>query len=146
MFLTKNAHKVHSFGWKMAKWVTCLVLLIALTGQVWAGVCVCLDDHSDVHSCCKPDENGKSSMAAKGCCSSDCESISSSQTPGKSNSEVSFSKLSAKQKAVHDTAATWSADRSLPKFHSSPILLFGNRLKLARPPSQLYLRHNSLLI
>src|SRR5512139_3138402 len=73
----------------MLKWVTSLLLFIALTGQVWAGVCACFDDHNDSHSCCKPDKSGKDALAAPPCCSADCESITSSQIPGKNTDRVS---------------------------------------------------------
>ena len=130
---------------RMLKWVTSLLLFVALTGQVWAGVCGCFDDHNDAHSCCKPDKSGKDSLAAPPCCSDDCESIASSQIPGKNTDRVSQD-LQVKQIAVEPRVYVRFEQPVVLARSTAPSKLFGNRLKLARPPDALYLRHNSFLI
>jgi len=129
----------------MLKWVTSLLLFIALTGQVWAGVCACFDDHNDSHSCCKPDKSGKDALAAPPCCSADCESITRSQIPGKNTDRVSQDSWS--KEIAPEAKSAFRPTLPLPvrsiEQHSK---LLGHRLKLARPPNALYLRHNSFLI
>jgi hypothetical protein len=129
----------------MPKWLTSLVLLIAIAGQALAGVCECLADAPDTHSCCKRGNNEQTSIAAKSCCDSDCESMGSQKTPRKTNSEVSVVKLDVKARPV---LSFWSFG---PKIHYVSLpncdLRFSNhRLKPPRAPDTLYLRHNSLLI
>ena len=130
---------------RMLKWVTSLLLFVALTGQVWAGVCGCFDDHGDSHSCCKPDKSGKDSLAAPPCCSDDCESIASSQIPGKNAERVSPDSH-VKQIAPEPRGYVRFERPIILSRFTAPSKLLGNRLKLARPPDALYLRHNSFLI
>ena len=131
---------------RMVKWITSLLLLLAVTGQVWAGVCACIEDHNDSHSCCKPDKSGKSSFSAKPCCSSDCESISSSQIPGK-KSERLLSDAQSQQQISDVPGKSWFAFSIVDTRAYIPLpKLRGDRLKLARPPDALYLRHHSFLI
>ena len=130
----------------MVKWFTSLILFLALTGQVWAGVCGCFEDHSDTHSCCAPDKSGKLSFSAKACCSQDCQTLSSPKTPGKINSDNFFSQYSAKFEPVQTQAAYVPQSplvfaRFAPSGNVEP-----HGLALARPPTRLYLRHNSFLI
>ena len=130
---------------RMLKWVTSLLLFIALTGQVWAGVCACFDDHNDSHSCCKPDKSGKDSLSTPPCCSDDCESIAGSQIPGKSTDRV-LQDSQVKQIAP-EPRVYFRFEEPIIRPRSAPSSnLLGNRLKLARPPDALYLRHNSFLI
>jgi len=129
----------------MLKWVTSLLLFIALTGQVWAGVCGCFDDHGDSHSCCKPDKSGKDSLAAPPCCSDDCESIASSQIPGKNSDRVSPDSQVKQIAPEPRDHVRFEQPKTLTR-SIAPSKLLGNRLKLARPPDALYLRHNSFLI
>lgn len=122
-----------------------MLLLLSLAGQVWAGVCGCVDETNDSHNCCKPDKSGKDSLAAPPCCSGDCESITSSQIPGKNTDRISkdlWSKqmVPGAKSAFRPTLPL--ADRSI-EWLSKPT---GHRLKLARPPDALYLRHSSILI
>ncbi|MDI1242530.1 MAG: hypothetical protein PSX80_11470 [bacterium] len=129
----------------MLKWVTSLLLLFALTGQVWAGVCGCFEDHDDSHSCCKPDKSGKDSLAAPPCCSADCESIVSSQIPGKNTDRISQDSSSKEIAPAANSA--FSPVLPLAVYSTvRPLKLLGHRLKLARPPDALYLRHHSFLI
>lgn len=129
------------------KWLTSLVILLALTGSVWAGVCGCLSEQKTGHSCCKKDTSGGDYMSAKSCCSADCETIAASagKTPQK-NSDLSHFKAPAPAAEAPDTfKIEWltrvfraEAPRSKPRTGD-------NRLRFARGPD-LYLRHNSFLI
>ena len=130
----------------MVRWITSLFLLLAFTGQVWAGVCACTEDHGDSHSCCKPDKSGKSTFSAKPCCSSDCESISGSQIPGKKSERVLSDPQSQQQPPDVPPAAWFAYPLSETRANSLLPKLQGDRLKLARPPDALYLRHHSFLI
>jgi len=130
----------------MLKRVTSLLLLFALTGQVWAGVCGCFDDHNDSHSCCRPDKSGKDSLAAPPCCSADCESMTGSQVPGKNADRISPDAAS-KQIAPDPVSAFRHALPRVVRLDVRPSNVLGNhRLKHARPPDALYLRHHSFLI
>ena len=129
----------------MSKWLTSLVLLFAIAGQALAGVCDCLGGVPDVHSCCKREINGKTSLAAKGCCTSDCESVSSQKTPQKRNSDVSAVEFTAKIEPV----SAYQNYAPAPLYFSLPSGGFRfskHRLKPPRPPNALYLRHQSFLI
>ncbi len=130
---------------RMLKWVTSMLLLVSLTGQVWAGVCGCFEDHNDSHSCCKRDKSGKDSIAAPPCCSEDCESITVSQISGKNTDRVSQDSWSKEIAPVAKSAFRPTRPRAI-SFTVQPSKLLGHRLKLARPPDALYLRHNSFLI
>lgn len=130
---------------RMLKWVTSLLLFFALTGQVWAGACGCFDSHSDSHSCCKPDKSGKDSLAAPPCCPRDCESITGSQMPGKNADRVAPVSQVEMVASVGRTAF-WPARHIMTARAVANSPRLGNRLKLARPPEALYLRHNSFLI
>ena len=130
------------------KWLTSLVILLALTGSVWAGVCGCFAEQEKGHSCCKKDTSGGDYMAAKSCCSADCETVitATGKTPQKNNSDNSHLKAPAKAaEAPERFAMEW-----LPRFFQAerphPAPRTGdNRLRFARGPD-LYLRHNSFLI
>jgi hypothetical protein len=129
----------------MQKWVTSMLLLLSLTGQVWAGVCGCFDDHNDSHSCCKPDKSGKDVLAAPPCCSGDCESITSSQIPGKNTDRISKDLWSKQIAPVAKSAYRPTLPLAVRSFER-PSKPPGHRLKLARPPDALYLQHSSILI
>ena len=122
------------------------MLLLAITGHVWAGVCGCFDDHSDSDPCCKPAGSDRTSAAAKPCCVTDCGSVANSQIPGKNTERVSVD-ASYHFKPLVSTSESFFAAALLltPKFTytASPGQ---HRLKLARPPDALYLRHNAFLI
>jgi hypothetical protein len=129
----------------MSKWLTSLVLLFTLAGQALGGVCGCLGDVPDVHSCCKREFGGKTSLAAKGCCSSDCESVSTQKSPRKGNWDVSAVEFAAKIRP----ALNYRHFPPVPAYASSPYRDFPSpkhRLKPPRPPDPLYLRHHSFLI
>ena len=130
------------------KWLTSLVILLALTGSVWAGVCGCFSEQQKSHSCCKKDKSGGDYVSAKSCCSADCETIISAatKTPQKQNSDNSHIKAPADATVAPETfRPEW-----LPRvFHiEAPrpgARTSDNRLRFARGPD-LYLRHNSFLI
>ena len=130
------------------KWLTSLVILLALTGSVWAGVCGCFSDQHKTHSCCKKDNSGGDFMSAKTCCSADCETVISaaSKTPQKQNSDNSHLKAPAQAaEAPVLFRAEWLA-RVFPADMPRPKARTGDkRLRFARGPD-LYLRHNSFLI
>lgn len=130
------------------KWLTSLVILLALTGSVWAGVCGCFSDQHESHSCCRKDPNGADYMSAKSCCSADCETVitAGSKTPQKQNSDTSHLKApvkaaeAPKSLKIEWLARVYSTEPPRPKQRTGD-----NRLRFARGPD-LYLRHNSFLI
>lgn len=130
----------------MLKWITSVILLLTVTGQVWAGICGCFDDHSGVDLCCKSDESGKASFSAKTCCAADCASISSNDTPGQAGSDRSASKPYSSDKLVPVVAAVRPAVMIIPLRPAMNRAEFGHRLKFARPPTLLFVRHSSFLI
>ena len=130
------------------KWLTSLVILLTLTGSVWAGVCGCFSDQHKTHSCCKKDTSGGDYMSAKSCCSADCETVISaaSKTPQKQNSDNSHLKGPAE---TTEALGTFKIEWLARVFHAgtprSQARTGDNRLRFARGPD-LYLRHNSFLI
>lgn len=130
------------------KWLISLVILIALTGQVWAGVCGCFGDEGNGHSCCKKDTSGKDSIAAKGCCSADCEAAAGSATknPQKSNSDNPHLRAPAKAALTPESNyPVWLSNLLRAEAPRPKVRTGDNRLRLARGPD-LFLRHNSFLI
>lgn len=130
------------------KWLTSLLILLALTGPVWAGVCGCFAEREKGHSCCKKGDNSGDYMAGKSCCSADCEFTAGAagKIPQKQNQDAP--NIKAPAKAVHGSepqTVIWLArfPRQAP---ATPGSRAGdNGLRLARGPD-LYLRHNSFLI
>jgi hypothetical protein len=133
-------------GWQMVKWLASLMLLFAVTGHIWAGACVCFDEHSDEHSCCKPDESGNLSLSGKSCCSSDCEAIAGSEIPSNKSSERVSPELTLKESKSRPSVISWVPPLPVVERKSASTNRLGHRLKFARPPAPLYLRHHSFLI
>ena len=129
----------------MVKWVASLVMLFALTGQVLAGVCGCLHQRKDTHSCCKPDKSRKTSISARGCCSPECGVMSTSKTPANKSSNVSTAQVDLKQMNVASSTMSWLTRVTVVR-EKATSLYFRHRHTLARPPDALYLRHHSFLI
>ena len=129
----------------MVKWIASLVMLSAFTGQVLAGVCGCLHEGKEAHSCCKPDKSGKTYISTKGCCSSECEVMSTSKTPANKSSNVSTAKVDLKQVNVAPSIVSWLPRITVVR-ENATSLYFLHRHTLARPPDALYLRHHSFLI
>ena len=130
------------------KWLTSLVILLALTGSVWAGVCGCLNEQQKSHSCCKKDTGGGDYVSARSCCSADCETVTSAatKTPQKQNSDNSHLKAPADATGSLETFRPEWLSRVLRAETPRPKARTGdNRLRFARGPD-LYLRHNSFLI
>ena len=130
------------------KWLTSLVILLALTGSVWAGVCGCFSEQQKSHSCCKKDTSGGDYISAKSCCSADCETVISTavKTPQKQNSDSSHLKAPAEAVEVPDSFRVEWLSHVLRAESPRPRQRTGdNRLRFARGPD-LYLRHNSFLI
>ena len=130
------------------KWLTSLIILVGLTGSVWAGVCGCFSEEHKAHSCCRKSIDGTDSMGAKGCCSADCETIiaAAGKTPQKQNADNTNLRAPANAAATPETVRIEWLARIVPIELARPYLRTGdNRLRLARGPD-LYLRHNSFLI
>jgi hypothetical protein len=128
----------------MRNWIVSALLIFAMSGQMLAGVCGCEDGHNEKHSCCKPDKSGNTAMSAPGCCSADCESITTTKTPVKKNAEVAQSGKPSPRLPVVEIAVTWPtfAENYRPLTPKRPT---GHRLGRARP-SPLFIQHNSFLI
>jgi hypothetical protein len=129
------------------KWLTSLVILLALTGSVWAGVCGCLSEQKKGHSCCKKDKSSGDYMSAKTCCSADCETIiaAAGKTPQKKSDVSHFESPAPAAEAPETFKIEW-LDRVFRGETPRPKPRTGdNRLRFARGPD-LYLRHNSFLI
>ena len=129
------------------KWLTSLVILLALTGAVWAGVCGCLSEQKTGHSCCKKDTSSGDYMAAKTCCSADCETIIASvgKTPQKKSDISQFKAPAPAAEAPEAFKIGWLARVFRSESPRADPRTGDNRLRLARGPD-LYLRHNSFLI
>ena len=130
------------------KWLTSLVVLLALTGSIWGGVCGCFGEQEKGHSCCKKDTSGRDYMSAKSCCAADCETVVSSagQTPQKNNPDTSHLKGPANviDPSVAFTIGWFPGVLRVDELQP-PRRIGDNRLRFAHGPD-LYLRHNSFLI
>ena len=129
------------------KWLTSLVILLALTGSVWAGVCGCLSEQDKGHSCCKKDTSGGDYVSAKTCCSADCETIIAAASENPQNkSEISHLKAPAPAaEAPEHLKIEWLARVFRGETPRAKPRTGDNRLRFARGPD-LFLRHNSFLI
>ena len=57
----------------MLKRIAAFLFIFAIAGQVYAGVCGCLNGESrKQHSCCKKQKFAGDSIKAKGCCDTEC--------------------------------------------------------------------------
>lgn len=129
----------------MLKRATAFLFVLLIAGQVWAGVCGCLEDGDhERSSCCMRDRSDAASMNKIPCCESDCGDLDTQATP-RTNTENSM-KLTLRD---NPEAYTLTA-----VFKFVPFRARGNDLErpkgfvrphLPRPP-ELYLRNHAFLI
>lgn len=133
----------------MLKRFAALLFVIALAGQVWAGVCLCLkggedDAHAAMMSCCKREKADTTVMSAKSCCDRPCGESDGNELP-RSASDTSFKipapVLSAVEKLIAPLRRSPNFAARLPISKRS-----GDApLQLSHPPD-LYLQNHAFLI
>lgn len=128
----------------MLKRIAALLFVLAIAGQVYAGVCGCMDANDEAtHSCCKRSRSSSGAIKAKDCCAADCSRPQTERpTQDRSNPRPQI-KLQAVTPSVQLPAV------SVERTSVTPLLtkqrLTDHRLKRPRPP-ELYLRHHAFLI
>jgi hypothetical protein len=131
----------------MLKRFSALFFILAVAGQAFAGVCVCLDPQAAApkHSCCKRPKKASASVASKGCCETECGQISNQNATR--NASENYSVRFAPRTGGEVLSPTfWPPLKEAtfrPQALASPFL--NDRHKFARPPD-LYRRHHSFLI
>src|SRR5690606_6635861 len=128
----------------MQRRLAVIVFLLAIAGNVWAGVCHCLDDgdHSSA-SCCKRKFDAEPSFSAKPCCGDEC---------GQSNTSVvravqtdQLTKVSFTLQPIDSFDFRPEIDPGGANAYVSGCTAAALRVPLPRPPD-LYLIHRSILI
>lgn len=130
----------------MFKYFTALFMILAISGQILAGVCACIESEgTPKHKCCKRAPGIDTSMTAKGCCDEDLCNSNVDRVPRRSseNAIYSFAGSIEEPNSVQAFPLRPLKKLLIPTWAALPI--DGHRLKFARPPT-LYLRHNSFLI
>lgn len=130
----------------MLRKLAALLFVLAIAGQVSAGICVCAGSQSSKagHSCCKRKKASGNSISKKPCCDMNCMSQRSgavAQDRVDASAKVKFHELLA---AVTLPRPAFPHTRSR-KIIAVPDVFGTSRLKYARPPD-LYLRHHAFLI
>src|SRR4051812_50161700 len=64
----------------MLKRVACLIFVLAIAGQAFAGVCGCFAIEGKHHSCCKPAKVTADAIRPHGCCDTECLKRASERT------------------------------------------------------------------
>lgn len=130
----------------MLKKFAAFVFVIVLTGQVWAGVCICIGGEEDSHakmSCCKKDKVEANSIAAKSCCDSPCGESGRDKLPrSQTDSAVKIPApvLAAVEKLINSLAKpNYAAPLDIPKRAGDAPLRFSH-------PPDLYLQNHAFLI
>ncbi|MER3429692.1 MAG: hypothetical protein C4324_01380 [Blastocatellia bacterium] len=142
--LTKRQPSVHSSIWRMLKRVAAIFFVLLIAGNAWAAVCGCIDGgNRKMPSCCKKQQEGRNSMAAKQCCGGDCFVQS-----GNSRSSVKSEpivRLSAPQAAAQNELNISPAIFA-PAVSSRRPRTSSYRRPHLPPPPNLYIKHHSILI
>jgi hypothetical protein len=126
----------------MWKRFTALLFILMLGGQVWAGVCGCLENGAPRMKCCKKKQKAEGdSMSRTQCCDSACGILAHDRLP-RSQADAAF-----KLPVVADAIRVAFDFRPRSAFRAAPVsrpnLAVPSRL--SRPPD-LYLRNHSFLI
>jgi hypothetical protein len=128
----------------MQKRLAVLVFLLAIVGNVWAGVCHCLtdDDHGRA-SCCKREKVEEPSFSAQPCCGDECGPPLS--TGIRAVQADQLTKISFTLQPVEDFYFQPKVESTGISAYVPGDLAAPGRLYLPRPP-ELYLVHQSFLI
>jgi hypothetical protein len=132
----------------MLKRLFAILFIIALTGQVWAGVCLCLDTgEEDAHakmSCCKREKAQANQVSARPCCDEPCGETNGNKlpfSPSESNNKIPAPVLNAIEKFIN------SFNRK-PNY-TAPLIISkrsgDRRLQLSHSPD-FYLQNHAFLI
>ncbi len=129
----------------MLKRFAAILFVLALAGNVWAGLCDCFEgaNHSE-SDCCKRDRSGNTSISKKPCCGSEC---------GESAFVTVNSTLTDTAVKIPHQAGLLSINpfffESLGISHPDGSRSAGPHIEyhpqFPRPPN-LYIKHNSFLI
>jgi len=127
----------------MLRRVAAILFILALAGQIYAGVCGCMGGESETaHACCKPKTAIENSMQGKACCETACAmSHSGNVIPDRLETlaKITF-------QAVEPTAAPSFpfVAPSIVRNAYAPIRSLRDAAYV-RPP-ELYLRHHAFRI
>ena len=121
-----------------------IIFVLTLAGNIWAGICHCVDFGGDsVSSCCKREKVQGTAMSAQPCCEELCGDegfVNVHRANADAQVKLPIAKLIAAEPFVPFIRVR-IADLNPPR---SPDRIFG-RPQLPRPPD-LFVRHNSFLI
>jgi hypothetical protein len=127
----------------MLKRLSAFIFILAIAGQVSAGVCNCLGSTTKkAHACCKPIDSKVPLVTSKGCCDEDCPAFAS--RPGERTRLNTSLKLSPGTDV--DLNHTSFAVLGPSATRSAPVhIAVDQRIKYARPPD-LFILHRSIRI
>jgi len=120
-----------------------IIFVLALAGQIYAGVCGCMGGESETaHACCKPKTAIENSMQGKACCETACTMSHSENTvPDRLETLANITFQAAEPSVV--TSFTFEAPTIVLK-SIAPMRTVRGAASL-RPPD-LYLRHRAFRI
>lgn len=130
----------------MLKRLTALFFILALAGQVLAGVCMCLDEKGGGKakmSCCLKKKSIQNSISKKSCCDSLCGQTS--DTFPRSHSESGVKIPVVVRKAVEKLVISLDT-RSKSAMFSPVLKTTENASPLLFKPPILYLKNHAFLI
>src|SRR5690606_9889529 len=128
----------------MLRRLTALVFVLFLAGNVWAGLCGCIDggDHS-ASACCKRERSEHTSISPKPCCGSECGQ------PAMSNVHRTKSESGVKVFGSHIPAEPVRSFVPMPLIglEREPLFViqYPQDPLFPRPPD-LFIKHSSFLI
>ena len=128
----------------MLKRLAAFLFILTVVGQVYAGVCGCLDGGNEPrHSCCKRQKNARDSVSSRGCCSTDCMGQRSETLVQKRTEPASKITLETVNEPAEIPRMAFERVLALDVARISPFA--NHRLKYSRAP-ELYLHHCAFLI
>jgi hypothetical protein len=130
----------------MLQRLAALFFILALAGQVLAGVCVCLDDEKDNHSkmsCCLRKKGEQPTMSKKKCCDTPCGQPADNVPQSQSESSVKIPIVV--RKAVERLIISLDQRAAYDAFPAMAKRAGDESPPLVKPPV-LYLRNHAFLI
>ncbi|MBV6495104.1 MAG: hypothetical protein DYH05_07840 [Acidobacteria bacterium ACB1] len=127
----------------MLRRLSAILFILALAGQIYAGVCGCMGGESEAaHACCKPKTAVENSMQGKACCETVCAMSHSENTVPDRLETIAKITFQASEPPTVPTFAF--APRSVVRTSNTPTRVLLDAAHV-RPP-ELYLRHRAFLI
>ena len=128
----------------MLKRFVAFLFILTIVGQVYAGVCGCVNgESSSKHSCCKRQNSAGDSVSKKSCCDTDCIA-KGTQQPTQDRTTAS-AKIKFEATKQNTAVPTMAFERIVASGIVRTPSVANHRLKFSGA-SELYLRHRAFLL